>query len=121
MSDDQETKSESSNGLSGTSIHLSNDYQSPSPTSKEDSSQDTSRTPITSSLNRLRAMSFPPSHTSNKIDRQMTLFQRAVIKVQQELKNNSLKEETKEIEENEKSKEMEENEESNETVEKVLV
>ena len=120
MSDDQETKSESSNGLSGTSIHLSNDYE-PSPTPKEDSSQDTSRTPITSSLNRLRAMSFPPSHTSNKIDRQMTLFQRAVIKVQQELKNNSLKEETKEIEENEKSKEIEENEESNETVEKVLV
>lgn len=114
--DEQETKSESSDALSGTTIHLPNDYQSPSSIPEEDLSQDTLRTPITS-LSRVRAMSFPPSHTSNK----MTLFQRAVIKVQQELKNKTLEEETKEIEENKKSKEMEENEESKEIIEKVLV
>lgn len=129
MSDDQETKSESSDGLSARPTHLSNDYQSPSPTHnvlldpipKEDTSQDTLGTPIASPLSRVRAKSFPPSFTSNKTDHQMTLFQRAVTKVQQELKRNRLEEETKKTEDNEKSKEMEENEESEETIEKVLV
>ena len=138
MSDGHETKSESSDGLSARPTHLSNDYQSPSPTNnvlldptpKEDTSQDTLGTPIASPLSRVRAKSFPPSFTSNKTDRQMTLFQRAVTKVQQELKSNKLEEakkktedneESKETEDNEESKETEENEESKETIEKVLV